>query len=194
MCLVPKTTKPPDPIKATIIDAMRFVRGTPITGLSKQGNFRMWVTLLMNRFKSLPGNVLHIIFDNYGYDHQHLGKKRDQSDNERRINSLDQELPFPSEWEEFLKNRRNKLQLVNLLVDLIKDGAVGKDVYVNRGNDCYFRQNNGTWIPFPIVDSSHHEADRVITLHAVYAVSQPKDTICIVADNADLHEFNSYQS
>ena len=65
MCLVPKTTKPPDPIKATIIDAMRFVRGTPITGLSKQGNFRMWVTLLMNRFKSLPGNVLHIIFDNY---------------------------------------------------------------------------------------------------------------------------------
>ena len=44
-----------------------------------------------------------------------------------------------SKWQEFLNNGRNKLQLVNLLVDLIKDGAVEKDVYVNRGNDCYFR-------------------------------------------------------
>ena len=103
----------------------------------------MCATRLMNRFKTLPGNVVHIIFDNYGYDHQYSGKNRDQDDNERCINNLDQELPVPSEWEEFLRNRRNKLQLVNLLVDLIKDGAVGKVVYVNRGNDCYFRQNNG---------------------------------------------------
>ena len=96
----------------------------------------------MNRFKSLPGNELHIIFDNYGYNHQHPGKNRDQDDSERCINNLDQELPFPSEWEGFFKNGTNKLQLVNLLVDLIKDSAVGKDVFVNRGNDCYFRQNN----------------------------------------------------
>ena len=68
--------------------------------------------------------------------------KTDQDDSERCINNLDQELPFPSEWEGFFKNGTNKLQLVNLLVDLIKDSAVGKDVFVNRGNDCYFRQNN----------------------------------------------------
>ena len=109
MCTMPKTTTPPDPIKATIIDAMRFVRGTPITELPKRGTFRMLATRFMNRFKSLPGNVLHIIFDNYGYDHQHPGKSRDQDDNERCINNLDQELPFPNEWEEFLKNGRNKL-------------------------------------------------------------------------------------
>ena len=41
MCPMPKVTTPPDPIKATIVDAMRFVRGTPITGLPKRGTFRM---------------------------------------------------------------------------------------------------------------------------------------------------------
>ena len=123
--------------------------------------------------------------DNCGYDHQHPGKNRDQDDNERCINNLDQELSFPSEWEEFLKNEngKNKIQLVNLLVNLIKDGAVGNDVYVNRGNNCYFRKNNGTWIPFLILDSSHREADLVIPLHSVYAGSWPEDTICIVADD-----------
>ena len=171
MCPMPKTTTHPDPIKATIIDAMRFVRGTPITGLPKPGTFRMWATRLINHFKSLLGNVLHIIFDNCGYDHQHPGKNRVQDDNKRCINNLDQELSFPSEWEEFLKNGKNKIQLVNLLVNLIKDGAVGNDVYVNRGNNYYFRQNNGTWIPFPILDSSNREADLVIPLHSVYAGS-----------------------
>ena len=140
-----------------------------------------------NRFKYFSGNVLPIIFDNYGYDHQHPGKNKDQDHNERCIKNLNQELFFPSEWEEFLKNGKNKLQLVNLLVDLTKDGAVGKDVYVNRGNDCYFRQNNGTWIPFPILDSSHCQADQVIPLHAVYACIRPEDTICVFADDADVY-------
>ena len=105
MCPMPKTTI----YKTTIVDAMRFVRGTPVTELPKRGTFRMLTTRLMNRFKSLSGNVLHIIFDNYGHDHQHPGKSRDQDDNERCINNLDQELPFPNEWEEFLKNGRSKL-------------------------------------------------------------------------------------
>ena len=73
MCPMPKMTTPPDSIKASIVDTMRFVHGTPITGLPKRGNFHMWATQLMNHFKSLPGNVLHIIFDNYGHDHQYLG-------------------------------------------------------------------------------------------------------------------------
>ena len=41
ICPMLKVTTPPDPIKATIVDAMRFVRGTPITGLPKRGTFRM---------------------------------------------------------------------------------------------------------------------------------------------------------
>ena len=69
MCPVTMTTTLPDPIKAIIVDAMRFMRGTLITGLPKQGTLRMWATRLINRFKYLPGNVLHIIFDNYGCDH-----------------------------------------------------------------------------------------------------------------------------
>ena len=184
---MPKTRTSPDPIKETIVDVMKFVRCTPITGLPKRGTFRMWANRLINRFKYFPGNVLPIIFDNYGYDHQHPGKNKDQDDNERCIKNLNQELLFPSEWEEFFKNEKNKLQLVNLLVDLTKDGAVGKDVYVNRGNDCYFRQNNGKWIPFPILDSSHRQADQVIPLHAVYACIRPEDTICVFADDADVY-------
>ena len=35
LCLVQKTATPPDPIKASIEDAMRFLHGTPITGLPK---------------------------------------------------------------------------------------------------------------------------------------------------------------
>ena len=59
--------------------------------------------------------------------------------------------------------------------------------YANRGNDCYFRHNNGTWIPFPILDSSHREADQVIPLHSVYVGPRPEDTICIVADDTDIY-------
>ena len=44
MCPVPKTTTLPDPNKATIVDAMRFVHDTPITGLPKRGTVRMWAT------------------------------------------------------------------------------------------------------------------------------------------------------
>ena len=69
---------------------------------------------------------------------------------------------------------------MNLLVNLIKDSAVGKDVYANRGNDCYFSHNNGTWIPFPILDSSHREADQAIPLHSVYVGSRPEDTSSII--------------
>ena len=76
---------------------------------------------------------------------------------------------------------------MNLLVNLIKDNAVGKEVYVNWGNDCYFRQNNGMWIPFPVLDLSHCEADQVILMHAVYAGSGLEDTICIVADDTDIY-------
>ena len=59
--------------------------------------------------------------------------------------------------------------------------------YANRGNDCYFRHNNGTWIPFPILDSSHREADQVIPLHSVYVGPRPEDMICIVADDTDIY-------
>ena len=100
---------------------------------------------------------------------------------------MDQELPFPSEWGKFLKKGKNKIQLVNLTVSLIKDGTVGSDVYVNRGNNCYFRQTNGTWIPFSILDSSHREIDLAIPLHSVYAGSWPEDTICVAADDTDIY-------
>ena len=51
----------------------------------------------------------------------------------RCINSLDQDLPPTKEWNEFLMNQKNKLQIVNLLVDYIKLGAVAnKAVILNQ--------------------------------------------------------------
>ena len=57
--------------------------------------------------------------------------KTDQNDNDRCINNLDQELPLPSECESFLKKGSNRLQLVNLLADLIKDRAVGEEYIIH---------------------------------------------------------------
>ena len=47
MCPVPKTRTSPDPIKEAMVDAMKFVRCTPITGLPKCGTFRMWANRLI---------------------------------------------------------------------------------------------------------------------------------------------------
>ena len=48
----------------------------------------------------------------------HISIQTETSD--RWINSLNQDLPPTKEWDEFLINHKNKLQIVNLLVDYIK--------------------------------------------------------------------------
>ena len=47
-------------------------------------------------------------------------KQRDVSQMERVLSSLNQDLPPTKEWKEFLISYKNKLQIVNLLVDYAK--------------------------------------------------------------------------
>ena len=90
-----------------------------IAGL-KPPTFKSWTDQITSYLSSIPGDNLHVIFDNYGYEYSVPSKQRDISQMERLINSLDQDLPPTKEWNEFLMNHKNKLQIVNLLADHIK--------------------------------------------------------------------------
>ena len=92
----------------------------------------------MNYLSSVPGNNLQVIFGNYSYECIVLSKQRDFRWMERVINSLNQDLPLTKEWDEFLINYKNKLQIVNLVVEFIKsDRICDKAVIANQGSECF---------------------------------------------------------
>ena len=57
-------------------------------------------------------------------------RNRNVSQLERYINSLDHDLPPSKEWDEFLMNQENRLQIVNLLAEYIKSGAVADEAVI----------------------------------------------------------------
>ena len=68
----------------------------------------------------------------------------------RGSNSLDQDLPPTKEWNEFLMNHKNKLQIVNLLADHIKSGRINK-----KGSKCFLVTEDGSnWARIPELDST----------------------------------------
>ena len=75
---------------------------------------------------------------------------------------------------------KNKLQIVNLLVDYIKLGRIlDKPVIVNQGSKCFLENgNDNVW--FPELDSSHMEADQKNPMHAV----------CVVGNNLSLNNIS----
>ena len=88
----------------------------------------------------------------------------------RCINSLDQDLPPTKEWNEFLMNQKNKLQIVNLLVDYIKLGAVAnKAVILNQQSQCFFVNQTNNCVRTPELDSLDRGADLKIPMDVVYA-------------------------
>ena len=96
--------------------------------------FQSWGDEVMNHLSSMPGNNLDVIFDNYSYKDSVPSKERDFSQMERVINSLNQDPSPIKEWNEFLVNYKNKLQIVNLLVDYIKSSRIcDKAVIVHEG-------------------------------------------------------------
>ena len=128
----PKVQKPPDNISSLIVDAMTVVRLISIAGL-KPRIFKSWADRIISYLSAILGKNLHIILDNYVYEYNVPTKQRNVSQMERCFNSLDQDLPPAKEWNEFLMNQKNKLQIVNLLVEYIKLGAVAnKAVIVNQ--------------------------------------------------------------
>ena len=52
----------------------------------------------MNYLSSMPGNNLHVIFDNYSNAYNVLSKQREVSHLDRVLNSLNQDLPPTKEW------------------------------------------------------------------------------------------------
>ena len=87
-------------------------------------------------------------------------KQRDVSQMERVVSSLNQDLLPTKEWKEFLISYKNKLQIVNLLVDYAKSGRIrDKVVIVDQGSGCFFKEYENDCVCFPKLDSLHREAD-----------------------------------
>ena len=187
MCPIPKSSHKPENISTSIVDAMRVVNMISIAGL-KPRIFRSWADAIMEHLKSYSGNNLHVLFDNYDYEHNIPSKQRSVSQVERVISSLEQELPPTKEWGEFLMNRTNKLQVVNLLANYIMTGSIAnKKVVVNKGSDCYMIDHGANCVRAPEFDSSHREADQKIPMHAVYVGQNSNEAVCVVAEDTDIY-------
>ena len=98
----------------------------------------------MAYIENLPGSNIHIVFDNYNCEGDQfisLSKERLESSTERNISSLNQVLPNANEWSEFLSNRKNKLQLCNLLADYFTSGEIAteKVLFVTKKKICYIK-------------------------------------------------------
>ena len=107
---------------------------------------------------------------------------------ERVINNLNQDLPPTKEMNEFLMNYKNKLQIVNLLVDYIKSGRNrDKAVNVNEGSESFYMEHDNDYVRYPEFDSLHREADQKIAMHTVYVGGENNDTVCVVADDTDIY-------
>ena len=128
LCTVAPTNFAPKYVSASVVDAMRVVRIIPIKGTDPP-LYSTWAKKLFAYIENLPGNNIHIVFDNYNCEDDQfiiLSKERLESSTERNISSLNQVLPNANEWSEFLSNKKNKLQLCNLLADYFTSGGIVK--------------------------------------------------------------------
>ena len=183
----PEVQMPPDNISTLIADAMRVVRLISIAGLKPQ-TFKSWVDQIISYLSAIPGKHLHIIFDNYGYEYSVPKKQRNVSRMKRCITSLDQDLPSTKEWNEVLINQKNKLQIVNLVCEYIKSGAVAyKAVIVNQKSRCFFVNQTSTCVRIPELDSSHRKTDQKIPMDVPYAGQDSSNKICVMTDDTDIY-------
>ena len=180
---IPPTTILPQGIHVSVVDAMRVVRLIPVSDL-KSRTFKYYAVNVLNHLHLLPGAEIYVVFD------ETPSKNRDTSEWERIVSDLDQELPDTKEWSSFLSNEKNKHQLVNLLVHFILESdIIEKTIFVNKGNQCYYKRMNKKPVIFENICSLHKEADQKLPKHAVYASRLHKRPICVVADDADVFIF-----
>ena len=103
----PPTNILPENIGVSVVDAMRVVKMIPIKKTSPR-TFRGWGKQFFDYMKQLPGCIIHIVFDNYGYEY-HVPSK-DRSDGALRlVTNIDQELPHNNDWVDFLGNSENRI-------------------------------------------------------------------------------------
>ena len=182
----PSSNNVPAGINVSIVDAMRVVNMITIKKL-KPRTFRRWSRDVFDYMKHLPGEALHVVFDNYAYEY-HVPSKDRFNGAPRLLSSIDQELPHDNEWFDFLGNAGNKSQLINLLVShLTGEYEMGKDIYVNNGDTCYFKAqlNQSTSTICDELFSKHREADQKVVSHAVFE-SERGNNVCVVADDSDI--------
>ena len=179
----------PSDIEVCVVDAMRLVRIIPISNI-RPPTFLSWTQQIVKYLENLPGDELHVIFDDYSIDTEliHLSKNRAEKVLDRHISSLNQKLPQISEWPNFLTNRKNKLQITILIANYIceNDVLLNKDVYVTKGENCFRKNKNMSAVSITELASNHKEADQRIAYHAIYS-SQHNNNVCIVADDSDVY-------
>ena len=121
-----------------------------------------------------------------------MSKEKLESSTERNISSLNQVLPNANEWSEFLSNRKNKLQLCNLLVDYFTSGKIAteKVLFVTKEKICYVKRPDQIRQVCPLLRSEHKEAGDRIASHAKYGSENDNNgnsSITIVADDTDIY-------
>ena len=97
-------------------------------------------------------------------------------------------MPITSEWKSFPSNDKNKYQLINLLVRFILESGLvhSKNIFVNNGNECYYKGIHEETKLSEELSSLHKEADPKIPMHAVYASCLDNKSVCVVADDTDV--------
>ena len=172
---------------------MRVVRIIQIIGTDPPF-YSTWAKKIFVYIENLPGNNIHIVFDNNNCEDDRLislSKERLESSTERN-SSLNQVLPNANEWSEILSNRKNKFQLCNLLADYFtsEEIATEKVLFVIKENICYIKRPNQIHQVCPLLHSKHKEADQRIASHAKYASNNDNNensSITFVADDTVIY-------
>ena len=178
-------TSPMD-ISVSIVDAMRVVRIIKIDDL-KPPTFLTWAKNVFSYIEGLPGEKAHIVFDNYVNESTvSLTKGRNESGIQRKISNLNQVLPEPKEWKDFLSNKSNKYQLCYLLADHFTSQTIdtNKNIYVTKGKICFMKNLNQSRVEISELFSNHKEADHRLAFHVQYESNLGR-TVCGVADDSD---------
>ena len=151
-----------------------------------ENTFMCWAKRFVNYLKSLPGQVIHVLFKNYERSEEvSICKCRSQKGKERNITNLNQTLPKLSDWENFLNNDSNKKRLTYLLCEyILLPHTIEKVVYVTKGEQCFQKTRQGV-IETQTLKSKHNESDHRI-IHHSYFPSHQRESICIVADDTDV--------
>ena len=150
-------------IRTSVVDAMRVVRMIPVQDVDPP-TFLSWAKNVFSYIHGLPGDVLHIVFDNYSLiddSTKVVSKGRVDRGFERKISSLNQTLPNVDEWQDFLTNDRDKDQICNLLADYYTSDELvtTKKIYVTKGRQCFAKPLGGDRQEVEELSSTHREAD-----------------------------------
>ena len=159
------TKDPPAAIQSSVVDAMRVVRLIPITGASSPP-FLPWAKRVFRYLEALPGEILHIVFDDYspvGDPTKVLSNGRANKGKERKIAYLNQVLPKTNEWQDFLTNDKSKYQICSFSIS--SGITTNKTIYVTKERQCFVKRVAEPWQPIRELFSNHREADHRYNLY-----------------------------